>query len=899
MAEVDILLPDGQAATVPEQDLGRALAAGAQMPKTGPSGPEGEFWNSGAGQVLTAGLGAARTASFGLSDNLLAEGANIISGESSRKEALHTLSQAKEINPYADLAGEVGGLFIGGGGITQAGEMAESAIAARAGEGLAGKLAAGGVRGFVEGGLLGAEHSLTEDTLGDHAINGEKMFATMGKEGLLGAAGGAAISGAGYGLGRALGLGVEPAVEASVEGGRLSKTAIDDVAGLKGAGNSVKSSMQHAEETIEALQKTGLTSEQAAELADKTLRAADKLVPEKGNLPGLIDKVRDAYIGEVAGTTERAAILKRGYELQSGLREAHEDVLRNTSAELSKDFTKVARKLEDSMNDIQFTEKTDQMRKLIGTGAEQARLARDHVAGMFQQVSEKVLELDSLFAKGGSEGALKRIIKESSDLSRVFQRADADAADFMTAGNKLKQLLDRHTDFSTKFKLTEGEQAFKDLRESIKVQLEDTTAFGRGGEAQARLNSTYSELVPRRSHLAQTVGQTIDRGDGGVTLLGGDFQKFQSMMRSLTGDATDAEIEGVKSVEGYIDGMRARAAAVKDFGHLSPKQAADIAEGEKALDAFAQNFAKARTDIAANNKLRAMQLMEREAPRMGGLVGMIGDVITKPLTTMERLAEIRSSTVRLDKAIDKGLQKAFEFKASATKATAATRQSVENEIGQFRELAGNPEALADRARKFSEPLSKVAPKIAQEAAATAMRALNFLATEAPIPLGSRAIMGMPTRKPRYSDEQVSAWQNKREAALGAADGRTAPEVIIGDLQKGRLNRDAIRTIEFVSPQLFLQLQQTAQRQISQMAADGKLDKLTLAQQASIASLLKVPPGKMWEPDFMLLMQSAKSIAPGSQSQSGPPSAPNQGTSKRAIKVDTSAFQTETQAIEAR
>jgi len=205
--------------------------------------------------------------------------------------------------------------------------------------------------------------------------------------------------------------------------------------------------------------------------------------------------------------------------------------------------------------------------------------------------------------------------------------------------------------------------------------------------------------------------------------------------------------------------------------------------------------------------------------------------------------------------------------------------------------------LTDRVRQFIGPLSKVAPKIADEVSATALRALTFLGKEAPIPLASRVVLGMPTKDPRYSDQQIASWQAKRTAALGALDGRTAPEAILGDLSRGRLNRDAIRTIEYVSPKLFLQLQQTAQRQIQQMAVDGRLEKLTPAQQGAIASLLKVPPGKIWEPDFMLMMQAAKSYQEFAKTASAAPPQPT--TTKRPIKLDTDAFQTEAQSIEAR
>jgi len=295
-----------------------------------------------------------------------------------------------------------------------------------------------------------------------------------------------------------------------------------------------------------------------------------------------------------------------------------------------------------------------------------------------------------------------------------------------------------------------------------------------------------------------------------------------------------------------------------------------------------------------------MQLVERERPGVGGLVGLIGDVVTKPLNTLDRLASVQNTVSRVVDRVRGAAKSAVDGGAQAPRAVAraASKEATAGEIGHIAELVGNPERLSSVVTSMFSGLAKTAPKIAAEAQATAVRAATFLAKEAPIPVGSRIVFGVPQSKPRYSDAQLASWQAKRDAAMGAIDGRTAPEVLVGDLQKGRLNRDAIRTIEFVSPRLFAEMQQTAQEQISKMAADGKLDNLTMAQQASSTSLLKVPPGQIWKPDFMLMLQSAKSYTQYAEKNKSA-GAPMGGASKRAIKLDTDIFQTDAQAIEAR
>jgi hypothetical protein len=904
---VDITLPTGQAATVPEADLGRALAAGAKVsgaPQEFAPGSDEAFLHSGLGQGITGVLGAGRALTGGATDFALSEGFGLIGGEGARKDSLKAFQQAKEANPYSDLAGELGGLYLGGGGITAAGEAAEAAAVEKAGASFAGKAFAGGIRGGTEAAMLGKQHSITEDQLGDHAINGEKMFQTMGKEALLGFGVGTAIGAAGHGLGLVFGKGAPDAaqrgLEHGVEGsGSVTKAGLDELAGAKGAGAEVRKGLQASEETIDALRRTGLTGEQAAEMADQVAQAAHQGPPKSflEKLVGGVDWMSEQY-AKIGGSPERAAILKHGYDLQAGLREGTEDVLRTKSSNIAKKLTSVFRDLEDTANELQFAEKPAMMRKLIDPSLTNS--ARDSAARMFQEVKATVDELGTLASKGGSEGALKKVANGMKDLEKVFAKEGAEAGEFFIATDKLKRLVGKFAKHEIQYGKTEAEQAFTDVYQSLRRGLEDEASFGLGGRAQKELNASFAETFGRRNHALQTVGQTIDRSDLGVKLAGGDFGKIQGMMRSLTGDATDAELEGVKSIEAFIDGTRRRVGIVEKYADLTAEQAAKITQGKAALEEFAQDFSKAREEIAAANRLRSVQLLEREGRSVGGLVGMIGDVITKPLSTMERLAEVRSSVVRMDKTIDAGMKKAMQFRGgAASKAENVARATAEKEILAARELGNNPTAMADRAHSMAAPLLRTAPKIAQEVAATAMRAMTFLAKEAPVPLASRAVFGTETKKPRFSDQQLAAWRTKREAALGTIDGKTAPEVIARDLEKGRLNRDAIRTIEFVSPKLFAQIQVSAQKQIEQMAADGRLDKLTMAQQGAIASLLKVPPGEIWKPDFMLMMQSAQSYTQFAEQNRASASPTFGGVSKRTVQMNTDIYSTGAQNIESR
>ena len=167
MSDVDIILPTGEAATVPQADLAQALAAGAT------EAPPPQQFGGLLGQSAAAIFGAGRTATLGMSDALLVEGANILGGHEARAEMLHGLNVAEEENPYSSMGGEAAGLFVGGGGgVTQIGSAVEAGGARVLGKGLAGGIGSFALRGAAEGAILGTQHTITEATLGDVDLNG-------------------------------------------------------------------------------------------------------------------------------------------------------------------------------------------------------------------------------------------------------------------------------------------------------------------------------------------------------------------------------------------------------------------------------------------------------------------------------------------------------------------------------------------------------------------------------------------------------------------------------------------------------------------------------------------------------------------------------------------------------
>ena len=73
-----------------------------------------EFASNPLANVAAGALGAARTASFGLSDVALTKGAELLGGEESRQATARALQTFQEANKPATVAGEAAGLFAPG-----------------------------------------------------------------------------------------------------------------------------------------------------------------------------------------------------------------------------------------------------------------------------------------------------------------------------------------------------------------------------------------------------------------------------------------------------------------------------------------------------------------------------------------------------------------------------------------------------------------------------------------------------------------------------------------------------------------------------------------------------------------------------------------------------------------
>lgn len=880
---VDIVLPSGEAATVPQEDLSQALAAGARTP----TDLEDASRQGGLlGQVATAGIGAGRTASFGFSDTALAEMANIVGGEQARKDTLKSISLAREANPYSNMAGEFAGMFVGGP--TSIGEGIEGAVAEKLGEGLTSKVVSMGARGAAEGAWLGEQAAITEANLGDADLNGEKVFASVAKDTLLGG-----------GMGAALGLGAHSLSSAfsktvGSSRGPIAETALDEIAGVEGAGKAFKQRAAVAESLVDDLQRAGMTSEQAAKVTDEVLTMS-RAQANSGPISGALDEVVEAAMRKRAGGNAEAfdAMSRRYGEMTKQILD-HKAAL-DTSALKQKSLLDRVFRMRETLDRLNFTERPEQFARLMGDEVNYAA-ARDMTARLGQEAEAMASLLDSTATKGGGDVALKKLGKHLEDMRGTLARLPVEggtakeAAEAYMAAYRLKQFVGKNAGFGIEEHLrTPAQREFSALYEKLAGGLESTEAFGRAGQANAEWNRAFSGGFRRAKDFEQRFAVRIDEANG-VPVPEASSEKIRDGLLKKVGSEVERE-QPLKSTDEYVNWIKQRADAIERHAEVLPSDAAKIADGRAALKEFESTLGATTKEAEGIAKLERMQL-EEQGKGIGGLLGLGADIIQRPLTTVERLAALRNTTRKIEQAIEGGLERFFGKKGPAVIEDLKPRShaDIAKDVGEVKQLAANPSALETRARALVGDMQKHAPQTAASAIATAKRALYYLAQEAPQASVSMTLIASHKPEVRYSPQQLRDWETKKRAAFH-------PETVVQDMQRGKLNREAIKAVEFVSPRLYAEMQASAQEYLTKLAVEGKLDNMPRQQQAVIASLLKVPADRTWTPDFIAWMQAAKAM-PAPQPAPAPVAQPAM-VSKRAIKLNTGVWETESYAIEKR
>lgn len=880
---VHVVTPDGVPGTVPADQL-HFMPPGTKVTGGAPSEDSGGLL----GGIAAGVLGAGSAATLGLTDRALREGSYVLGGPDLSHEVTSNLQAVRERNRGAEMAGEFGGLLLNPEALSSIGEAAAAPVAARAGEGLLASAATSSARLAAESVAMGAQKQITEDALGDHEYNGQAVFSNAAKDGLIGAAVGAPFGIAGNLLGkaaRATGL-------LARRPGPLADAALDDLAETPGAGRSIEANASRAEKTVAELRASGATSDQASDMVSG-LEDAAKASSKAGIGSEVIDDGVKSYIDMVAGKNpERRALLEQHYAdsmkpLEGGVSETERAAL-----DMRKTGNSVLRNIEDTANDAQFAMRNERFAKLVDPTKLDAQM--DQANSFLQNLDGSLSFWETTAGKGGGEGAIKTIRKLHTDVSDLIHDykmnpSESLGRDINVRLNRLKRGLDRYVPYgrapgalidgkAIRFGVPEfvshPEHGIEMLANGLRSGLEDESVWGPAGAAQARENASFSQMKARFDHFMGQVGERIDQAQG-VKIPEVDFAKTKSMLEKVTGNPeVDEALQPVISARATINGFRDRIAALREGGELTASQVSKLEKGEQDLTAFESSLNGAMAKAAKANRLQ-QAVLEEHGSGVGGLLGLGLDTYSRPLKTIQRMAGVQQTVSKVEGGVRGAIRKWADAGGSSTEGRAARagtpRPKADSikEMETIRQIAGSPAALEAAAARMTGDLGKYAPRTADAVRLSALRALIYLAREAP-PASVSTLGTIGTPKARYSDVQIHEWETKRNAALD-------PHKVVDDMAHGKLDRDAVQAAKYVAPQLFEMMQQQARDEIANLEKAGKLDSMPYQQKAVIASLLEVHADRTFEPDFIAMMQAAqqKPQTPAPKRGGGGSSAPAQ------------------------
>jgi hypothetical protein len=799
------------------------------------------------GAVAPVLTGAARGLTLGGSDEFIGS----VGGEGARRRLLDYQTYA----PVGSFAGEIGAIAgaallgdeAGLGAIPNAvgrlGAGAGTAVAEGLGGGLLARGAGLAVRGGIEGGIYGAGGVVTESALHNAPITGEAMVAGVAH----GAAGGIIATGLLHGAGVGLG---------KVRGAfRPSAEAFDAIAAREfgEAAPGIGKAMAADAEKV------------AAHPSDVKFGAAGEAGPYR--TPG--DAVGETYIKARGGDKQhelgeiwkhREVTLRDGAErIDTHSRDLQKAITEQQTAAKVTDMATFGDAKVNHMDKLvdraRFTEQADVVLKWMSGAREAIDLAASDTA---------VSKLGPA-ARKEFDGQMARLGKalEAGDSLALFKAAD-DA----------KRFVGRQAQFGRRATgLPEAAKAFDALYqgEGGLMQALEHQSWGKAGEAQKAVNAATAQSIGLgqkfSSSFVEEYGSSLGRPDYRA-----NSNKVSTFLGGLTKAANDGDAQAVRDM---ITTRRAFLDATGSNYDHGPAAVKAMAAERSALDRMESTFDKATKETSLINQAKRLQA-EEQAQKIGGLIGLATDTLSKPVTTLQRLAQLEQHTKSvLDKfgggtkklvagtgaetagipgelAAPKGAGKGFfslllERGGTAAERAAivgAGRASFDRKAEAMASLQSNPAALTARVGAALGPFATDAPKSTQQATATAMAGLQFLASKMP-PNRRDAFTLQPQLQPptRASDTEIAQHMRYQEALDN-------PSILLEQAHKGSLTPDHVEAVKAVYPKLYDHMR----NQIMQELVTSK-SELPYGRRIQLGILLDLPTDQTLAPDFVSAIQA--------------------------------------------
>jgi hypothetical protein len=876
--------PDGTPIEVPASEAGALQRSGGRVMSEAEAAStrrgielQQKFSGIGGGIEGVVGplaAGAARGLSVGLSDEAMLGTAEAFGGREGREALRARLNDYQEYAPAASVGGELAGIAAGAlmgdeaalgslpNIVGKIGAGAERVAMRGLGEGAVGKTVGALARTGTEGAVFGMGSAVSESALKDQKLTQEALIGGAAH----GFAGGLVVGGLVHGGGAALkALGRAPGAAYDALAARTFGEAAPGVGREMAA---TEGSLAKAETRAHMPDRAGpyrSAGTPGSSVFDTPAEAAIK-VGARG------DAEKAAQLGEIWKNRE-VAFNDAADRIEGHSRDVTSAITDQQKAGRVTDMA--------TFGDA----KVNHMEKLVSPSrfGEQSGVVRAWMADAQERLAVMVGDPNS----GLSTAAVKRFDGHIQRINAALESGEGHK--LFTAADNFKRFLGKEAEFGrVPFGKSEAARAFEDLYqgEGGLMKVLEHESWGKAGEAQKAVNAATSEWIGMgkrfRSKFTTEHGSTMGAPD-----FVGNSESVNSFMGRLTKAANDLDAQG------FRDAVAARRrfldATEKSYDH-GPAASSAIAKERAALDRMEKTFDKATSETALINQMKRLQ-SEEQAQKIGGLIGLATDTLAKPVTTLQRIAQLEAHTQGVVKKLKgdtsallgtpkpteapgfappKGKGQGF-FSTLLDKTPTVGLGSVggaaESKRAQYQRraealatLQGNPAQVADRVGNAVGPFATAAPKTVAGATQTAMAGLNFLASKLP-PSRRDEFSLQPQLQPRSraSDAEISQFMRYTQAI-------DDPLVVLREAKSGTLTRDHVEAVKTVYPRLYDEIR----GEVMQSLIDSK-SPLPYARRIQLGILLDIPTDKTLSPEFLTAIQATYTSAEQAGAESPPPS----------------------------
>lgn len=854
---------------------------------------EGNIIAEAEGAIMPPLAAAARGLSIGASDEALVS----IGGERVRRRLADYQAYAPVSSALGEIGGIVGGALLGDeaalgsvpNAIGRLGAGAERFVARGLGDGALAKGAGILARGAAEGAVFGAGNAVSESALKDTDLSAEAIVGGMAH----GALGGMVASGLLHGAGKAFSALRRPGAE-----------AFDNIAArefgehVPGVGDELSAKVKAHPEDVLAADRGGPYRQPGTAFDTAGEAYARARGGEKGQQFGEVWKNREVWKND---TLDRVQSLERDFA----------DALNKQQRASS--VTDMA-----TFGDS----KVNHMAKLVARDAAGAvdamgLPARPHfdaqadaVMNWMFRAQEQVntLAADTAVSKLGP-AARKEFDGHMARLGKALESGDS--LELFKAADNTKRFLGRAAEFGRNAKgLPEAAKAFDALYkgEGGLMHVLESPAWGQAATAQKAVNAATERHIALARRFQAGFTTEVDSA-GGRPIYGANTEKIGAFMGRLTKAANDLDAQGVRDM---IQTRRAFLDATESSYDHGGQALSAIKSERAALDAMERSFERATKEAAIINQVKRLQ-GEEQASALGGWLGLATDTLSKPMTTLRRLAQIEEHTQKvLDKVLGNSRKLAGAAPdpavAHAAKAVAeksgqgffstilknagaavdvganaggsrVMRSAYERRAAEIQKLQTNPVALTKKVGDALGPLGEAAPKTAQAASMLAINGLSFLASKMPLTrLDPYSLTPQFQGATKASDSEIAQHMRYQEALDN-------PVGVMDLALSGKLSPDHVEAVKAVYPKLYEQMRQDIFRSVIEAKSP-----LPYGRRIQIGTLLELPTDQTLAEDFK---QAIAATYTASEKAGQEPPSPNLATLDVSLSLETATQATST------